>query len=44
MAEVVKMKIGQSCTLTGPVKGVADIVSPMASRIMEHPGHVWPSP
>ena len=44
MAEVVKVGIGQASALTGPVKGVPDIVPAMPDCIMEHPWHVLPGP
>jgi hypothetical protein len=44
MAEVVKVEVRQACTLTGRVKGMPDVIPPMPGCIMEHPGHVLPSP
>ena len=42
MAEVVEVEIGQACALTGPIKGVPDIVPPVPVGVVKHPGHVLP--
>jgi hypothetical protein len=44
MPKIVEMEVRQASAVTGRVKGVPDIIPPIPSCIMEHPGHVLPSP
>lgn len=42
-AEVVEVKIRQSCSLTGPFKAMSHVRPPMPSG-MKDPRHLWPGP
>ena len=37
-----EVEIRQSCALTGPVKGVPDVIPPMTRCIVEDPRRVLP--
>ena len=44
MSKVMEVEIRHSCSLTGPIKGMSDIVVAAAFGIMEDPGNVLTGP
>ena len=42
MPEVVEVEVGQASALTGPLKGVPDVIPPMPYCIVKDPRYVLP--